>query len=56
LSLCASAGQAVLLHGDFLDKNLLWRGVGYLGIDPIPCIGDPCADVGFFAACPGTRT
>jgi streptomycin 6-kinase len=49
--LCATAGRAVLLHGDFLDKNLLWDGAGYLAIDPIPRIGDPCADVGFFAAC-----
>jgi streptomycin 6-kinase len=48
--LCATTGQTVLLHGDFLDKNLLWDGVGYLAIDPIPCIGDACADAGFFAA------
>jgi streptomycin 6-kinase len=48
--LCASTEQTVLLHGDFLDKNLLWNGSRYLAIDPIPCIGDPCSDVGFFAA------
>jgi streptomycin 6-kinase len=48
--LCASAKQTVLLHGDFLDKNLLSSGTSYLAIDPIPCIGDPCSDVGFFAA------
>ena len=48
--LCASTEQTVLLHGDFLDKNLLASGSIYLAIDPIPCVGDPCADVGFFAA------
>jgi streptomycin 6-kinase len=48
--LCATTERPVLLHGDFLDKNLLWDGAGYVAIDPIPCIGDACADVGFFAA------
>lgn len=48
--LCATAGRPVLLHGDFLPKNLLHDGTGYLAIDPLPCVGDPCADVGFFAA------
>lgn len=50
MELCATTTQTVLLHGDFLDKNLLWDGARYLAIDPIPCIGDPCADAGFFAA------
>ncbi len=50
MKLCASAGRTVLLHGDFVDKNLLRNGAGYLAIDPIPSIGDPCSDVGFFAA------
>ncbi len=46
-----SAGAAdVLLHGDILDKNLLWNGSRYLASDPIPRLGDPCSDVGFFAA------
>ena len=49
-SLCVSTRQTVLLHGDFLDKNLLSAGTRYLAIDPIPCTGDPCSDVGFFAA------
>lgn len=40
----------VLLHGDFIDKNLLLDGDRYVAIDPIPMIGDPCSDVGFFAA------
>ena len=48
--LSASTDQATLLHGDFLDKNLLWDGASYVAIDPIPSIGDPCSDVGFFAA------
>ena len=47
---CASTDRAVLLHGDILDKNLLWDGRGYVAIDPIPRIGDPCSDVGFFAS------
>jgi len=49
-ALCATAGQTVLLHGDFLDKNLLRARHGYVAIDPLPQLGDPCADVGFFAA------
>jgi streptomycin 6-kinase len=48
--LCASTERTVVLHGDFVDKNLLSTGSSYLAIDPIPCIGDPCSDVGFFAA------
>ena len=48
--LCESPPGTVLLHGDFLAKNLLSDGTGYVAIDPIPNIGDPCADVGFFAA------
>jgi streptomycin 6-kinase len=51
LRLCATAGRVVLLHGDFLDKNLLWSGSRIVAIDPNPAIGDPCADAGFFAAC-----
>ena len=50
MRLCATADRAVLLHGDFLDKNLLWDGRGYVAIDPMPRIGDPCSDVGFFAS------
>ena len=48
--LCQSPPRTVLLHGDFLAKNLLSNGTGYVAIDPIPNLGDPCADVGFFAA------
>jgi streptomycin 6-kinase len=50
MRLCATTDQAVLLHGDVLDKNLLWDGTGYVAIDPIPRIGDPCSEVGFFAS------
>jgi streptomycin 6-kinase len=50
MQLCATTQRTVLLHGDFLDKNLLWNGTGYVAIDPIPCIGDPCSDIGEFAA------
>lgn len=50
LRLCRSAPRTVVLHGDFLAKNLLSNGAGYLAIDPIPSLGDPCSDVGFFAA------
>jgi streptomycin 6-kinase len=48
--LCTTTERPVLLHGDFLAKNLLWDGTGYVAIDPIPCLGDACSDVGFFAA------
>jgi streptomycin 6-kinase len=50
MRLCATARRTVVLHGDFLDKNLLWDGAHYVAIDPIPRAGDPCADIGFFAA------
>jgi streptomycin 6-kinase len=50
LALCASSRQTVLLHGDFLGKNLLWNGTRHLAIDPLPSVGDPCSDGGFFAA------
>jgi streptomycin 6-kinase len=48
--LCQTTNRAVLLHGDILDKNLLRDGDRYLAIDPIPRVGDPCSDVGFFAS------
>lgn len=50
MRLCATARRTVVLHGDFLDKNLLRNGARYLAIDPVPRIGDPRADVGFFSA------
>ena len=38
-ALCADHRPAlVLLHGDFIDKNLLLDGRGYVAVDPIPRI------------------
>ncbi len=47
--LAATAERRVLMHGDFLTKNLLASGAGYRVIDPLPRLGDPGADVGMFA-------
>jgi streptomycin 6-kinase len=47
--LATSAPRRVLLHGDFLNKNLLGAGDGYRVVDPIPRLGDPAADAGMFA-------
>ena len=33
-----------------IDKNLVRGQAGYVAVDPIPRIGDPCSDVGFYAA------
>jgi streptomycin 6-kinase len=49
-ALCADRTAVVLLHGDFIDKNLMLAEDGYVAIDPIPRLGDPCSDVGFYAA------
>jgi len=46
----ASTKRRVLLHGDFIDKNLLLGASGYVAIDPIPRTGDACSDIGFYAA------
>jgi streptomycin 6-kinase len=44
------SGGRALCHGDFLDKNLLLdAGRRWWAIDPLPCIGDPCMDAGFWA-------
>ena len=50
MRLCESTPRSVLLHGDPLDKNVLLSETGYVATDPIPRIGDPGSDVGFFAA------
>ena len=50
MRLCESTRCSVLLHGDLLDKNVLLSEAGYVATDPIPRIGDPASDVGFFAA------
>lgn len=48
--LCADSPRNVLLHGDFLTKNLLSTSDGFVAIDPIPRLGDPASDIGFFAS------
>lgn len=50
LKLAHSASHPVLLHGDLVNKNLLWDAKRYVAIDPIPAIGDPCSDIGFSSA------
>ncbi len=47
--LAAETARKVLLHGDFVTKNLLRTGDGFRAIDPMPRLGDPCADVAMFA-------
>lgn len=57
LELHDSRGVSVLLHGDFIDKNILLDRVGnWRAIDPRPCVGDPCLDAAFWALAhrPGT--
>ncbi len=48
--LCSDKTATVLLHGDFIDKNLLLHRGGCVAVDPLPRIGDPCSDVGFYSA------
>ena len=48
-ALFASSDATVLLHGDFIDKNILLHGDRYVSSDPIPRTGDPASDIGFFA-------
>jgi streptomycin 6-kinase len=48
--LAGDDSRRVLLHGDFLTKNLLLGADGYRAIDPLPRIGDPCADAAMFAS------
>lgn len=48
--LVASASHEVLLHGDLMDKNLLRNHDHVLAIDPMPHVGDPHSDIGFWAA------
>jgi streptomycin 6-kinase len=47
--LCSTATKEVLVHGDFLDKNLLLKGDHYVAVDPIPRIAEPESEIGFFA-------
>lgn len=48
--LADEAAETALLHGDLMDKNLLWCEDRLVVIDPMPCVGDPHADIGFWAA------
>lgn len=50
MALCGGTDRHVLLHGDFVDKNILRTQDGYIVVDPSPRIGDPHSDIGFFAA------
>ncbi|MBB6034313.1 phosphotransferase [Phytomonospora endophytica] len=50
MELCAGTDRPVLLHGDFVDKNILRTRDGHLAVDPSPQTGDPHCDIGFFAA------
>jgi streptomycin 6-kinase len=44
-------GEAVLLHGDLENKNILvCRKRGLVAIDPLPSIGDPAYDAGYWAS------
>ena len=47
--LAADSRPTVLLHGDFLTKNVLSAGRGHRVIDPSPRLGDPASDAGMFA-------
>jgi streptomycin 6-kinase len=47
--LWATSTAAILLHGDFLDKNVLRNADRYVAVDPIPRLGDPESEIGFFA-------
>jgi streptomycin 6-kinase len=50
LELHSKAEDSVLLHGDFINKNLLVDHHGaWQAIDPRPCFGDPCLDLAFWA-------
>jgi streptomycin 6-kinase len=48
--LCATSTRSVLLHGDFLDKNLLLNADRFVAVDPIPRSGEPESEIGFFAS------
>jgi streptomycin 6-kinase len=48
--LAMSASSEVLLHGDVMDKNLLQDHDRVVAIDPMPLVGDPHSDIGFWAA------
>ena len=49
-SLATGTPRELLLHGDLMDKNLLLHHDRFVAIDPMPRVGDPHADIGFWAA------
>lgn len=52
-SLITTSSVAVLLHGDFITKNVVSDAaspVGWVALDPLPMIGDPAAEIAAFAA------
>ncbi len=51
--LMVTAPASILLHGDFITKNIVsddTSPVGYVALDPLPMMGDPAAEVASFAA------
>jgi streptomycin 6-kinase len=47
--LTRSRTDVVLLHGDFDERNVLvCRRRGLCAIDPLPCLGDPAYDAGYW--------
>jgi streptomycin 6-kinase len=50
LALHRRASVRLMLHGDFIAKNILLDGDGgWWAIDPRPCRGDPCSEAAFWA-------
>jgi streptomycin 6-kinase len=49
-ALCASAGEILLIHGDFQEKNVVLRADGApVVIDPLPCLGERAFDAALAA-------
>jgi streptomycin 6-kinase len=49
--LSSTNGDATLLHGDLESRNILrCNARGLAAIDPLPCVGDPAYDVGYWLA------
>lgn len=51
--LMVTAPASILLHGDFITKNIVsddTSPLGYVALDPLPMMGDPAAEVASFAA------
>lgn len=51
--LMATAPGAIVLHGDFITKNIFSDDTspeGWVALDPLPMMGDPASEVASFAA------